>query len=77
MNGACSTCGREERCIQGFGAKYEAKRPLGRPRCRWEGDIKMDVEEKGWRVWTGIFWMKIRTNGRLCENRNDPSVSII
>jgi hypothetical protein len=23
------------------------KRPLGRPRCRWDDNIKMDVEEVG------------------------------
>jgi hypothetical protein len=27
--------------------KPEGKRPLGRPRCRWEDNIKMDVQEVG------------------------------
>jgi hypothetical protein len=27
--------------------KPEGKRPLGRPSCRWEDNIKMDVEEVG------------------------------
>ena len=27
--------------------KPEGKRPLGRPRCRWEDNIKMDLEEAG------------------------------
>ena len=27
--------------------KPEGKRPLGRPRCRWEDNIKMDLEEVG------------------------------
>ena len=27
--------------------KTEGKRPLGRPRHRWEGNIKMDLEEVG------------------------------
>ena len=27
--------------------KPEVKRPLGRPRCRWENNIKMDLEEMG------------------------------
>ena len=27
--------------------KTEGKRPLGRPRRRWEGNIKMDLEEVG------------------------------
>jgi hypothetical protein len=25
----------------------EGKRPLGRPRCRWEDNIKMDLRETG------------------------------
>jgi hypothetical protein len=25
----------------------EGKRPLGRPRCRWEDNIKMDLQEVG------------------------------
>jgi hypothetical protein len=28
-------------------AEPEGKRPLGRPRCRWENNIKMDVREIG------------------------------
>jgi len=28
--------------------KYETKRPLGRPRYRWENKIKMDLQEVGW-----------------------------
>ena len=27
--------------------KYERNRPLGRPRCRWEDKIKMDLQEVG------------------------------
>jgi hypothetical protein len=27
--------------------KHEPKRPLGRPRCRWE-DIEMGIKEMGW-----------------------------
>jgi hypothetical protein len=26
----------------------EARRPLGRPRRRWENNIKMDLQEVGW-----------------------------
>jgi hypothetical protein len=26
----------------------EGRRPLGRPRCRWEDNIKLDLEEVGW-----------------------------
>ena len=28
--------------------KHEGKRPLGRPRRRWEGNIKTDLQEVGW-----------------------------
>ena len=27
--------------------KREGKRPLGRPRCRWENNIRMDLHEVG------------------------------
>ena len=27
--------------------KHEGKRPLGRPRCRWEDNIKMDLQQVG------------------------------
>jgi hypothetical protein len=30
--------------------KSEGKRPLGRPVCKWEDNITMDVREIGWEV---------------------------
>jgi hypothetical protein len=33
--------------------KPEGKRPLGRPRCRWVDNIKIDVRQTGW---DGIDW---------------------
>jgi hypothetical protein len=38
----------EEKCKQGFGEKSR-KRPLGRPRCRWEDNIKMYLKRN--RMW--------------------------
>jgi len=35
---------RGEACT-GFFGKLEGKRPLGRPRLRWEDNIKMDLQE--------------------------------
>ena len=29
--------------------KAEGRRPLGRPRLKWEDNIKMDIQEVGWR----------------------------
>jgi len=28
--------------------KTEGRRPVGRPRRRWEDNIKMDIQEVGW-----------------------------
>jgi hypothetical protein len=28
--------------------KPEGKRPLGRPKCRWVDNIKMDLKQIGW-----------------------------
>ena len=42
--------------------KPEGKRPLGRPRRRWEDNIKMDLREDGG-VETGLSWIRIGTGG--------------
>jgi hypothetical protein len=34
--------------------KPEGKKPLGRPRRRWENNIKMCLQEVGWGVMGGI-----------------------
>ena len=43
--------------------KPEGKRPLGRPRRRWEDNIKMDLQEVGGLVGTGWSWLRIGTDG--------------
>ena len=43
--------------------KPEGKRPLGRPRLRWEDNIKMDLQEVGGVVGTGWSWLRIGTGG--------------
>jgi hypothetical protein len=45
MRGACSIYGGEKRCIQCLVKKSEERRPLGRQRCRWEDNIKMDLTD--------------------------------
>jgi hypothetical protein len=45
--------------------KPEGKRPLGRPRCQWEDNIKMYLQEVGWRAWARLIWLRIGTGGRL------------
>jgi hypothetical protein len=34
----------------------EGKIPLGRPRCRWVDNIKMDLRE---REWSGMDWIDL------------------
>jgi len=48
----------EERVLVG---KSDGERPLGRPRGRWEDNIKKDFQEVG--VWTESSWLRIGTGG--------------
>jgi len=43
--------------------KPEGKRPLGKPRHRWEDNIKMDLQEVGCGVWTESSWLRVGTGG--------------
>jgi hypothetical protein len=45
--------------------KPNGKRPLGRPRRRWQNNIKIDLREIGWVVWTGFIWLRIGASGGL------------
>jgi len=36
--------------------KPEGKRPLGRPRCRWEDNIKIDLQEV---IFCGMDWIDL------------------
>ena len=46
----------EERRVQVLVGKPEVKRPLGRPRCRLEDNIKMDLQEVGC---GGMDWIEL------------------
>jgi hypothetical protein len=56
MGGVCNTHGRDENLIQNFGQKNEGKTPLGRPRHRWENNIRMGLREIGWE---GVDWIHL------------------
>jgi hypothetical protein len=48
--------------------KPEGKRPLGRPRRRWEDGIGMDLKEIGWGgggLYIGSIWLRIEAGGGL------------
>jgi hypothetical protein len=50
MGRAYSTNGEKRNAYRILVRKPEEKRPLGRPRCRWVDNIKMDLRETGWCV---------------------------
>jgi hypothetical protein len=43
----------------------EGKRPLGRPRHKWEDNIKMDLRKIGIDGRTGFSWLRIGSSGGL------------
>ena len=47
--------------------KSEGKRPFGRPRRRWEDNIKMDLQDVGWGM-DGIELAQDRDRGPLLVN---------
>jgi hypothetical protein len=45
--------------------KYEGKRPIGRPRHVWEGNIKCILKKQDGRTGNGCAWLRIRASGKL------------
>jgi len=44
------------------------ERPFGRPRCRWEGDIEMDLQKVGWGCMDWIALARERDRSRESVN---------
>jgi hypothetical protein len=72
MGGACSTYGGREKCVQGSVGEAWGKRPLGRPRRRWEGNIRMDLQEVGCGCedWIGLAQDRDRWRALMSVVRN-------
>jgi hypothetical protein len=49
--GHVARMGEERNVYKVLMGKLEGKRPLGRPRRRWEDGIRMDLREIGWGDW--------------------------
>ena len=56
--------------------KPEGKSPLGRPRRRWEDNIKMDHQEVGGGCGDGWSWLRIGQVTGTCEYGDGLSGSI-
>jgi len=55
MGWTCSTYGKWRGIYRIVVGKPEGKRPLGRPRRRWENNIMMDIQEEGY----GMDWIDV------------------
>ena len=56
IGGACSAYGERRGVYWVLVGKPEGKRPLGRHRRKWEGNIKIDVQEMGC---GGMDWIEL------------------
>jgi hypothetical protein len=52
----CSTHGEGRGVYRILVGRPEGKRPLGRPRRRWEDNIKIDLRETGI---DGVYWIRL------------------
>jgi hypothetical protein len=56
MGRACNTHGEKRNPYMILVRKPEGKRQLGRPKRKWEDNIKMDLREVGW---NGMNWIDL------------------
>jgi hypothetical protein len=62
--GHVARMGKKRNAYKILAGKPEGKRPLGRPRRRWEDNIRMDLRERyDGVVWTRSIWLRIGTSG--------------
>jgi hypothetical protein len=57
--------GKDRKVYKVLVGKPERKRPLGRPRRRWEYRFRMYLTQIGWRVCGGLNCLRTGTGGRL------------
>ena len=55
--------GEERGIYRVLEGKPEGKRPMGRPRRIWVDNIRIDLQEVGCGIWTGLGWSRIETGG--------------
>jgi hypothetical protein len=65
--GHVARMGEERKVYKVLVGNPEVRRPLGRPRRRWEDRIRMDLREigLGGGVWIGFDWLRTGTGGGL------------
>jgi hypothetical protein len=70
VDGACGTHGRSEESVNVLVVKPGGKKRLGRPRRRWEDEVRMDLRKivlGG--IWSEFIWFRIGTGDGLLLTR--------
>jgi hypothetical protein len=72
MGGECSTYGEGKGVYRVLVGKPEGKRPLGRPRRRWEDNVMVDLQEVGCECedWIGLAQDRDRWRALVSAVRN-------
>ena len=70
MTGHVACMGERRGIYRVWVEKFEEKRPLGRPRQRWEDNIKMDLQEVGCGCMDWIQQAQDRERWRACVMRS-------
>ena len=67
MARACNTYWGEKKCIQSFGGETRGKEIIQKTYARREANIKMDLHETGYEMWTGLILAQV---AGLCKHAN-------
>jgi hypothetical protein len=75
--GHVACMGEKRKVYKVLVGKPKGRRPLGRPRRRWEDGVRMDLREIGLR---GVDWIRLDRTGQgpvvgCCECSDEPSGS--
>jgi hypothetical protein len=65
MGRACGMYGGRRDVYRVWVGTPEGKRPLERPRTRWEGILKWIFKKWNGEAWTGLIWFRTGTGGEL------------
>jgi hypothetical protein len=73
MGRACSTNGEKRNAHRILVGKPEENRTLGRPRCRWVDNIKVDFREIGW---DGMDWIDLARDRGQCRGLVNTAMNL-
>jgi hypothetical protein len=58
-----------DRCILNVDWKLERKTSVGRTRFKWEDNIKINLKDRGLRIWSGFDLLRTGSSGMLLCRR--------